>query len=189
MSFAAAPDRRFRIAAVLAALVACALLLLGPAAAHAHDDLLGSTPENGAVLDAPPTEVELRFTAEPLAEPGGTIVRVLDPGGTPVQTGEPETADNGVFQAIEADPSVTGTYTVIWRVVSSDGHAISGELLFSVGEESEPAEQPTGPADSAADEGFDQSALWIVIGIVALALAATLVVVAISASRRRNGGV
>jgi methionine-rich copper-binding protein CopC len=177
-------SRRVGMAAAIAAVAA--VLMLAPSPASAHDDLLGSDPEDGVVLETAPAQVELRYSAEPLDEPGGTIVRVVDPEGAEVQQGEPEVVDNAVIQAIAADAAVVGTYTVTWRVVSSDGHAISGELLFSVGEESEPADAPSeGPIP---EDGVPTAvvALWIIGGVVAIGVMGAVVAVLVAISRRRG---
>jgi methionine-rich copper-binding protein CopC len=181
--FARTP-RRVGMVAAIAAIAGA--LVLAPSPASAHDDLLGSDPEAGVVLESAPAQVELRYSAEPLDGPGSTIVRVVDPEGAEVQEGEPEVVDNAVIQAIETDPAVSGTYTVTWRVVSSDGHAISGELVFSVGEESEPAPAPSEEAEPVLPPVT--TVLWIVGGVVAIGVMGAVVAVLVAISRRRGRG-
>jgi len=180
--------RTRRLPGLLVAAAAVALLVAAPVPAYAHDELIGSDPENGVVLDVAPEQIDLRYSAEPLAEPGSTQVRVVDPAGAEVQSGDPEVVDNGVIQAISADSAAVGTYTVTWRVVSSDGHPISGELTFSVGEESEPV-APQDDVDAPSDAILPPVAtvVWIVIGLVVVALGGALVAVLTVRARRRDG--
>ncbi len=178
--------RSFR-AALLVAL--CALFVTAPSAAFAHDELLGSTPESGEVLQTAPSEIDLRFSSDPLEGEGATEVVVISPSGAEVQEGVPVLDRNGVIQDVAADER--GTYTVVWRVVSSDGHPISGELTFSVGETSEPAELPTagdGEADGATgdSEGSPLTAVWVILGIVVIGLGGALVAILVVRARGRN---
>ncbi|MEV6040992.1 copper resistance protein CopC [Nonomuraea sp. NPDC052116] len=114
--------RRALVPAVGAVLV---LLLTSPAAL-AHDRLKASNPADRAKLKSLET-IELEFTSH-MQLP--TIV--LDgPGGKPVSLDKPRVQGNKVF----ARPSGTlpeGRYRIAWRVVSSDGHPIQGELAFTI---------------------------------------------------------
>jgi len=114
-----------------------ATLTAGPAAAH--DRLLSSDPADGAQLDTPPAAITLTFSTEPLGiEPQ---VVVSDSTGTVVAQGAP--AIEGSTATFAIDPAVAlggDTYSVAWRVVSSDGHPIEGTFAFTV------AAQPEAPA-------------------------------------------
>ncbi|MEU6781900.1 copper resistance protein CopC [Nonomuraea angiospora] len=114
--------RRALVPAVGAVLV---LLLTSPAAL-AHDRLKASNPADRAKLKSLET-IELEFTSH-MQLP--TIV--LDgPGGKPVPLDKPRVQGNKVF----ARPTGTvpeGRYRIAWRVVSSDGHPIQGELGFTI---------------------------------------------------------
>ncbi len=119
---------------------------------------------------------------------------MISPSGAEVQQGDPVLDRNGVIQELSGTDE-RGTYTVVWRIVSSDGHPISGELTFSVGEPSEPAGLPTaggagGETDPDTDAvGVDLTAIWIIVGIVAIGLGGALVAVLMVRARRRNDGV
>lgn len=191
-----ATTRRAGLGVLLVAL--CAFFVAAPSAAFAHDELIGSTPSDGEVVETGPTEIDLRYSAEPLEGEGATEVLVIDPSGAEVQQGAPVLDRNGVIQELTGADE-RGTYTVVWRIVSSDGHPISGELTFSVGEASDPAEVPTttgsdpdpdatAGADTDAD-GFNPTAIWIVGGIVVVGLGGALVAVLMARARRRDGGV
>lgn len=176
-------------------LALCAVLVAAPSAAFAHDELIGSTPASDEIVETAPTQIDLRFSANPLEGAGATEVVVVSPSGTEVQQGDPVLDRNGVIQELSGADE-RGTYTVLWRIVSSDGHPISGELLFSVGETSEPADIPAAggsgdDTDGATTDsaGADLTAIWIILGIVVAGLGGTLVAVLMMRARGRNNGV
>jgi copper transport protein len=101
--------------------------------AYAHAELLESSPVDGAVVAAPPRQARLRFNEAVTLTPQS--IQLLDPTGGRVRIGAPDHADgkaNTVAASFPADLG-KGTYTVAWRVVSADSHAISGAFRFSVG--------------------------------------------------------
>lgn len=137
-----------------ALLVGAAALLWAPAAA-AHDDLVGSDPPPGSTVAEPPAQVTLTFSGAVLAEPGTAVVVVADAAGSPLQQGEPVVSGPVVTQPLAG--AVSGPVTVQWRVVSADGHPISGEFGFVV---TAPAPSPTpttAPATSATAPTADAS--------------------------------
>ncbi|WP_084962355.1 copper resistance CopC family protein [Thermoactinospora rubra] len=112
--------------AVLTALLA-ALVVLGTAApALAHDALKDSDPKKGSTV-GPVEEVSLEFTAR-VRMP---YVFVRDAAGGRFEQGEPRVDGKVVTQELKgALPD--GKYTVAYRVISSDGHPIEGEIPFTV---------------------------------------------------------
>lgn len=120
---------------VVVAVLAVALLQ-GAAPASAHAVLTGSDPHEGSVLKTAPKRVTVTFD-ESVALVEDSL-RVLDPDNRPVADGDPRHA--GGHGNTASVPLVRGlkhgTYTVSWRVVSADSHAVSGAFTFSVGEPS-----------------------------------------------------
>jgi copper transport protein len=104
------------------------LLFASPAAAHA--ELVNITPANGAQLTRPPTEVQMTFTESVNLVDDG--IRLLDHVGAIVATPDPTVDGRTVTWPMPADLP-EGPYVVAWRVVSSDGHPVSGALSFGVG--------------------------------------------------------
>ncbi|WP_454293360.1 copper resistance CopC family protein [Salana multivorans] len=119
---------RARVLGVLAPLLVLLVWIAAPASAH--DTLRTSTPADGAVLDTAPSEVVLEMSATALEL--GTEIQVLDTAGTNVASGAPEIADR--FITVPVGGLAAGEYTVVWRVVSSDGHPIDGTFTFTVAE-------------------------------------------------------
>lgn len=124
------------------------MLLAGAPAspALAHDALVASDPADGAVLETLPSQIALDFSAPISSEPGATELQVTDAAGTSLVDGEPSIDQARLTQAL-AGPAA-GEVTVLWKVVSSDGHPISGQFAFTV-EEPAPTAEPT-PAETAA---------------------------------------
>jgi copper transport protein len=118
-----------RRVALLAALgVLCSLLLASPAAAHA--ELVDTAPANGAQLTRPPTEVRLIFTESVNLVDDG--IRLVNQVGATVATPHPTVDGRTVTWPMPAGLS-EGPYVVTWRVVSRDGHPVSGAFSFGVG--------------------------------------------------------
>ncbi|WP_205475056.1 copper resistance CopC family protein [Nocardioides sp. SYSU D00038] len=109
--------------------LAGALLLLVPAPAQAHATLLGSDPEDGAVVTSLPGEVTLRFN-EPVQVEGDGVT-VLAPGGDELDV-EARSSDNEVIAGLSGDGQ-QGTYVVAWKITSADGHTVQGAVSFAVG--------------------------------------------------------
>lgn len=125
------PSRPSRLATVVVALCTVAVVavlgLVAAAPASAHDALVSSDPANGATVATPPDRVTLTFDQPALAI--GTTLRVIGPGGD-VQSGAPRLVDSTVTQ--ELAPGIpAGSYRIAWRVTSTDGHPVSGELTFT----------------------------------------------------------
>jgi copper transport protein len=141
-----------------------ALLPAAPASAHAA--LLQSTPQDGVVLDQAPEEVALRFN-QPVGI-GLGAVKVVGPDGERVDDGAPELLENSHIVTVDVpDAGARGTYVLLWRVMSQDGHAVSGASTFSIGERSEPA-TAADAEDTGASPAMRVSRLLGFVGILVL---------------------
>ncbi|GAA0929599.1 copper resistance protein CopC [Streptomyces thermoalcalitolerans] len=126
-----------------------ALLLLGGAGpAFAHADLREADPADGTVLKSAPSTVTLTYS-ESVALLDDSF-RLFDPEGRRVRTKPPRHVPgrSNTAQVEFPDGLGEGTFTVAWRVISADGHPVSGALTFSVGKPS--------PAAPVVDTGPDQ---------------------------------
>ncbi|WP_328353904.1 copper resistance protein CopC/CopD [Streptomyces sp. NBC_00445] len=143
-----APRRARKPLTALALLGAVLAFLLGGAGpASAHAALTGSDPADTAVLKTAPQQVTLTFTEA--VSPSDGSLRVLSPKNERVNKGSVERADGktNTVRVTLPDKLAKGTYTVSWRVVSADGHPISGAFTFSIGKPSATsAVLPSGPS-------------------------------------------
>ncbi|MGK9147162.1 copper resistance protein CopC [Plantibacter flavus] len=124
------PLRRITLLLAACVLAIAGALTFGASPASAHDQLLASTPDDGAALDASPPEVTLQYSESVLTI--GAIVLLVDQDERNWITGEPILNGSDVTARVD-DALPTGAYEVRWRVVSADGHPISGVIPFTVG--------------------------------------------------------
>ena len=123
-----------RVALVLAAAaIGTAWLVAASVPSSAHAAIESTDPANGQLLEAPPSQIVLRFTEPPDLEL--TIVGVVNGSGAPVPTGPPERAPGSSREVrVRLDPVPDGVYTVTWRTVSAtDGQVTAGAFSFGVG--------------------------------------------------------
>lgn len=73
----------------------------------------------------------MTYSGEVFDASSAIAVEVIDSSGANVALTPPVVADTTVTQAVKPVTS-PGVVTVRWRVVSSDGHPISGEYAFTV---------------------------------------------------------
>ncbi|MGW2377827.1 copper resistance CopC family protein, partial [Kitasatospora sp. NPDC001683] len=120
---------------MLGALLALMLAGAGPASAHAT--LNSTDPAQNSVVATAPQAVTLTFSET--VSLSSDSVRVLDPRGKPVDTGNPTHADGkGDTARVGLNSGLAnGTYTVAWRAVSEDSHPVGGAFTFSIGARSD----------------------------------------------------
>ena len=183
---------------LLAALLVAGALVAGVASpAAAHDKLVASSPSPGETLAAAPSEVSLTFSADVLTI--GAAVIVADASGRDWAAGEPTVTDGVVTVAIEPGMTDAG-YEIRWRVVSEDGHPISGLVPFTVGAGSplerspvvtpSPTDTPVARADDTVQEQSaqeDQAVVRIVLVGIGGAIVAVAVFALSQLLRRKKG--
>ena len=98
----------------------------------AHAVLETASPEPGARLTDSPPYVELVFN-EPV-DARAAFLMVLDSASKAVAQGAPEPAAGGRGVRAALPELGEGHYTVSYRVISADGHPVSGAFVFTVGE-------------------------------------------------------
>ena len=149
--------------------------------ANAHTALELSTPSDGQSIEFMPAEFSASFD-EDLIEIEGEVVNTL----------ELESANGAKYvlsAATIAGPTISasagdgeypvGDYLLKYRVVSADGHPVTGEIKFStqslttIG--SVAAEAEATPYLAKTEDSSPESALYIAVGLL-LALASALVV-------------
>jgi len=121
--------------------------------AFAHADLQVSTPEDGESLEIAPEEIRLTFSEELFEEL--VEISILDAAGDLYSTIEVEQTPPPGTDVIFPWPTQTppGEYSIAYRVVSADGHPVTGTISFSYAatapqsSPSDSAPEPT-PSDS-----------------------------------------
>jgi copper resistance protein C len=173
-----------RALSVAVSVALAGIVLSVPAPAFAHSQLVSTKPAGGATLTESASSVSLTFN-EPVKQRFSTIV-VNGPGAVSYSRGNVRVIDNTAYQDVYALRS--GSYTVAWRVVSADGHPVSGEFAFTVS--LPPQLEPTGspPTNApAAQQVADASGtgLWWWLAVGGVFIAIILVTVALARRRRR----
>ena len=131
--------------------------------------------------------------------------RVTNAAGESVTDGTPDIDGKVVTQDL-ATAAADDTYTVTWRVVSSDGHPIQGTFTYTVGQGSkvadattqaattgaaEPSAESTGTSAPAASDPVSQASeglstpLKVVLALVAVAALGSALVVVLAKTKRK----
>lgn len=183
-----------RLTAGLLGLGILGAVIAQAAPAAAHSELLESSPRAGAVLDAAPRAVELTFGEDVQTQGGGIVVK----GPSGQWYDDPSTFSvDGTVASVGLSPQdggyVDGTYTVTYRVVSADGHIVSGSYDFQlrgVAQTDKPS--PTSTLDASPvggpppQEKSGGGVVWVLgLGAIGLVLVAAVISVAVRGRRGR----
>ena len=117
--------------------------------ASAHADLQVSTPEDGESLQIAPEEIRLTFSEELFEEL--VEISILDADGDLYSTIEVEQTPPPGTDVIFPWPTQAppGEYSIAYRVVSADGHPVTGTISFSYAATApEPSTPEPAPSDS-----------------------------------------
>lgn len=126
------PGARVLALASVGAIVAAGSVLGLALPAQAHNYLVSSTPKSGETLTQLPAAFEIT-TNEALLNLGGDgagfALQIVDADGLYYGDGC-VTVEGSSMTSVPAI-GAAGDYTVIWQVVSADGHTVSDELPFT----------------------------------------------------------
>lgn len=179
-----ASTRLVAIAAITVALAGGTVAITSEAAAHTS--LVVSDPPDGAILSGPPDSVTFTFDEPLLPGTSTLVINQVDGSVAAAAQVEPSGATVAIDWPAELGP---GSYQVAYRVVSADGHPVSGAIWIEVAEpaaagmasiaSTEPSKSP--PASAPAAVGTAESAAWApelvaAIAVSLLALGIALVV-------------
>lgn len=134
------PRTATRIGIMFAAVLLCLMTFIGVSSAHAHDELISSTPASGDVLKSAPTSLVLTFSGD--IKKIGTILELKAADGQKV--GTTFNIDRRDVMVTPEAPLTNGSYTLVARVVSSDGHPIAKDIDFEIND-------PAAVASSASE--------------------------------------
>ncbi len=108
-------------------------LFFNPSFASAHAYIIKSTPSENEIVNQAPQKVTIEF--DETIQPSFNSIEVFDSAGNRVDQknggidpNNPSIIESGLDENLPA-----GTYSVQWRVVSSDGHPVEGVIPFQIG--------------------------------------------------------
>ena len=134
----------------LFAALATVLLAAGFAsAAWAHAALVSVEPASGSILTAAPKAVQLRFNET--VTPGA--IRLIDSASKARDDTRVSASGETISIAMPADLP-EGTAVVSYRVISQDGHPVTGSVIFSVG-------TPTATKAEVTADGSLNALIWL----------------------------
>ena len=184
-------------AAMLAVALMTAAAMLGLAGtALAHNVLVSSDPANGSTVDVAPVRVS--FTFDQPIQNFDPALKVFGPNGNDFTTAAPTIAGSTISAPIAAGPA--GAYRAVYRIVSADGHPVTGQIVFTLAASAAGSATGTavpggagavgsGAAASAASTSGAASGLgvWLWV-IVAAAVAVVVAAIVIAVRKPRDAG-
>lgn len=149
---------------VVGAVAFTIVLMAMPQSASAHAVVVSSSPNDGASLAAAPPEVRMQFSEPVSTELGG--LRVVNSQGQRVDTGEEVATGDPMAIAARLNTGLDdGTYVASYRVVSADGHPITGAITFGVGDAPSRVNGAAFPgAGDRMSETLGWASRWLVYG-------------------------
>jgi copper transport protein len=109
-----------------------AVLFAAPSAASAHAVLVYSVPAASSVLPSAPDQLMLDFDED--VEAGLSSIRLFGADQKEVEIGRTELSGGNASVVVADLPRLAeGTYVVVWRVTSADGHPVNGAFPFEIG--------------------------------------------------------
>ncbi|MBM7603669.1 methionine-rich copper-binding protein CopC [Metabacillus crassostreae] len=99
-----------------------------PTISFAHTTITNSTPSEGAVVTSDLSELSVEFAEE--IENQSTLLLTNENGeDIPLDS---ITVNDNIVTGNLSTPLENGNYTITWKIAAKDGHAISGEIPFTV---------------------------------------------------------
>ena len=108
--------------------LAGAVLLASCAIASAHTHLEAAVPAKDSTVSASPEKISLTFSG-----PARVTALAIQKEGGEEQKLAPLPTEASTQISVPAPKLAPGKYTVVWRVMGSDNHVMSGKYQFTVG--------------------------------------------------------
>ncbi|MFC4802035.1 copper resistance CopC/CopD family protein [Neobacillus sp. GCM10023253] len=126
----------------IAILSICFILFSFPSFISAHAYIVKSNPSENEVLKQSPQIVSIQF--DETIQPINNSIQVFDKEGKRVdqKDGRINAKNSTILECGLKQNLPNGTYSIQWKIVSSDGHPIQGTISFQIG------------SDSQAQDGF-----------------------------------
>jgi methionine-rich copper-binding protein CopC len=117
---------------VSALVLALSSIFLVSSPAQAHNELLGESPGAGSVVEAGTFEIRLDYDAEPIpTEFGkGNLIAIANEDGEQLGAACARIEGKTMYTTVSIDEP--GTYKILWRSASSDGHIADGDYQITV---------------------------------------------------------
>ncbi|RVT57120.1 copper resistance protein CopC [Niallia taxi] len=142
-------------------LVMMLLFTINISNASAHAYIVNSSPSENESLDDSPTKATIEYNEK--IQSGFAVLNVTNSAGEKVDEGNVTVEDKTISVDLKANLK-NDVYTMEWRVVSADGHSITGLVPFSIGELPEgvvlPQEQYTADKSSMISVSINKVLLY-----------------------------
>lgn len=175
---------------LITAVAAVLLFLSGTSMVHAHVGLASSSPQDGSELSSPPSAVELTFNEQLLPD---TVEIAVTSEVAGLIAGPEFTTSGSSVQVNWPQDLPNDTYTVAYRVVSNDGHPVTGAISFSFTGSGAPAivepeivEPEIAKPEIAEPETTGIAPVWLIVGGLVIGTAIGYIMWR-RASRRASG--
>jgi len=138
-------------------------ICITPAWVGAHAELEASTPSAGSTISEMPSSISLTFGEDLISLSGEKVnsLALSDPSGAAVTLSAPTVTGGKISAKIESlggEVFASGTYEITYRVVSADGHPISGSIPFLLSaEENSPSDTKTPTVTSQKEQPIEDS--------------------------------
>lgn len=187
--------RRFVGTAATAFLAVAAVLAVAQPAA-AHNTIVSTTPAEGSTITEQPEQLVIT-TNDNLLDLGdagqSNQIQVTGPGDEQLYYGTACAAVNGPALVMPLQLGAAGEYTVVWQLVSTDGHPLSGSYTFewapAEGQELaagsakpacatsgvstvEPSSEAGGVEPQSSSDGGLSGDVWWIVGAIGVVLVA-----------------
>jgi methionine-rich copper-binding protein CopC len=113
-------------------IVTFSLLFFTIPAASAHTALVSSSPKSNAMLQASPKYISITFNEELIEIAGKPVSKIslFNAKGKEIKLPKAQIVHKDIVVAVSKLPP--SKYKVVYRVVSADGHPVSGSFNFWV---------------------------------------------------------
>lgn len=151
------------LAALVLAIWLTVAAVAGAGAASAHATRIATDPVENTELAQSPQKVSAMFNEA--LQPAFAAMTVVGPDGNLWSTGDPQ-VDGAVLSVGVRPLGPSGTYTVNYRVTSSDGHVVSGSWSFRLTVASTGTPGPSASAPSTPDDGIPVWPFFVAAGLI-----------------------
>lgn len=179
------------LSAALVGVATAALVLAAAAPASAHNYVVSSTPAEGDLLTALPDAWEV-VTNETMLYTDDAVFGLWVRDADRLFYGDGCVEVSGARMSAEPVIGAPGEYTLVYSLISADGHPLTGEIPFEWAGEAGAATGSTeaarcGAAPSEPEVAAPSSnAIWIAVAVGAVGAAVTVAVLLTRRPKRRD---